>query len=155
MSKRKKSYVMLSFGWSLTKIISFNPNGKPTAREMLGGKSFQVLSAQAYFTAPRSCVPTQYQLVKVRVDTKGQLEVDASSGHPICTWVNCWWREVGQFQKSSQIKCESVCWAVYVEPRIWNWESGSPLSSLKTLGVRLLWQIQSKAGETGDHVWDS
>ena len=99
-----------------------------------------------------------YQLstgIKVSVDTKGQLEVDGSSGHPIWTWVNCWWREVGQFQASSQIQSKSLCWAVYVEPRIWNWESGSQLSSLKILDVRFLWQIQTKAGETEDHVWDS
>lgn len=32
---------------------------------------------------------------------------------------------------------------------------GSQLCSLKILDVRLLWQIQTKAGKGGDRVWDS
>ena len=78
------------------------------------------LSAQAYFRH----LDLTYQLttgIRVRVGTKGQLKVDGSSGHLIWAWVNYWWGEVGQFQDSPQIKCDSICWAACVEPSIWNW----------------------------------
>lgn len=94
MFKWKKPYVMLIFGESTWALDDFHSQRSSPSTEMLrqlpgkcGGNVFQILSTWAAFTASGLAYQLrngQVSAVGLRwVDTKGQLEFNAGSGHPV------------------------------------------------------------------------
>lgn len=163
MFKWKKPYVMLIFGESTWALDDFHSQRSSPSTDMLrqlpgkcGGSLFQTLSTWAAFAASGLAYQVCNGQVSVlgvrRVDTKGQLEFNASSGHPV--WLLTGGEKLASSKQVLGLNLNLYFWALFVETRIWNWDSGSQLSSVKIFVVRL-GQIQTKVGGTRDNLWDS